>query len=194
MYQNGALWDWWAWAPDQRRVLELGTGAWRAQHLIQVAQDWATHPGQVREWESPWLQRNGADPAYVGAAAVMGQAVVQGLFGVDISGREVRLTPRLHEVDGRIRVYEPATDTYAAYEYTSSPQRVSTQYGTNSPAAVSVRLPVLWRDASLRVLDGRDVLPVFYERVGEEHVASVVVPSGTHRVDLQRVPRGRDRF
>ena len=131
------------WAPDQRRVLELGTGAWRAQHLIQVAQDWATHPGQVREWESPWLQRNGADQAYVGAAAVMGQAVVQGLFGVDISGREVRLTPRLHDVDGRIRVYEPATDTYAAYEYTSSPQRVSAQYGTNSPTAVSVRLPVL---------------------------------------------------
>ena len=144
-----------------RSAASSGAGHWRMarQHLIQVARDWATHPGMVREWESPWLQRNGADHAYVGAAAVMGQAVVQGLFGVDISGREVRLTPRLHDLDGRIRVYEPATDVYAAYEYTSSPQRVSAQYGTNSPTAVSVRLPVLWRDASLAVLDGRDVFP-----------------------------------
>jgi hypothetical protein len=193
MYQNGALWDWWA---GRQISGEFWTGHWRMarQHLIQVAQDWATHPGMVREWESPWLQRNGADPAYVGGAAVMGQAVVQGLFGVDISGREVRLSPRLDDFNGRIRVYEPATDTYAAYEYTSSPRRVSAQYGTNSPTAVSVRLPVLWRDASLALLDGRDVLPVFYERVGEEHIASVVVPSGTHQVELQRVPRGRDRF
>jgi hypothetical protein len=193
MYQNGALWDWWA---GRQISGEFWSGHWRMarEHLLQVARDWATHPGDVREWESPWLKRNGADQSYVGAAAVVGQAVVEGLFGIDISGREVRLTPRLDEMDGRVRVYEPATDVYAAYEYHSSPSRVTMQYGTNSPTALSVRLPVRWRGNVVVRLDGRDVLPIVYERTGEEIVAAVVVPSGTHRVDLERLPRGRDRF
>src|SRR4029450_10470259 len=89
-YQNGALWDWWA---GRQITGEFRSGYWdiAREHLLQVARDWAAHPGQVREWGGPWLQRNGADPSYVGAAAVMGQSVVEGLFGVDSGGREVRL-------------------------------------------------------------------------------------------------------
>jgi hypothetical protein len=193
MYQNGALWDWWG---GRQITGEFWSGHWQMarEHLIQMAQDWATHPGEVREWESPLLKRNGADQSYVGAAAVVGQAVVEGLFGVDISGREVRLTPRLDDYEGRIRVYEPATDVYVAYEYTSTPTQITARYGSNSPTALSVRLPIRWRDATVALLDNRDVLPIAYDRVGEEALAAVVVPSGTHRVDLKRLPRGRERF
>jgi hypothetical protein len=209
MYQNGALWDWWA---GRQISGEFWTGQWRMarEHLLQVARDWATHPGDVREWESPWLRRNGAEQSYVGAAAVVGQSIVEGLFGVDISGREVRLTPRLDDMNGKVRVYEPASDVYAAYEYQARPQQVTLKYGTNSPTALSVRLPVRWRDEGpstssggtpstssggiLARLDGRDVLPIVYERVGEQVVAAVVVPSGTHRVDLERITAGRSRL
>jgi hypothetical protein len=159
-----------------------------------VARDWASHPGIVREWESPWLRRTGADDAYAGAATVMGQAIVEGLFGVDFIGKEVRLTPRLDDGKGGIRVYEPAMDLYAAYEYSANDRQVTLQYGSNSPTALSVRLPVRWRDDTRAMLDQKDVLTVTYERVGEAALAQVIVPSGIHRIDLVRLPRGRDAF
>jgi hypothetical protein len=192
-YQNGAIWDWWG---GRQISAEFWSGYWRLarEHLLEVARDWATHPGIVREWESPWLNRTGADQAYAGAAAVVGQAVVEGLFGVDFAGREVRLTPRLDEMNGGVRVYEPSTDMYVAYEYQSNDRRINLQYGSNSPTALSVRLPVRWRDGSRARLDKGDLLPVVYERVGDVVLANVTVPSGTHELELLRVPRGRGAF
>ena len=51
MYQNGALWDWWA---GRQISAEFWSGYWHLarDHLFMVSRDWATHPGQVREWEN----------------------------------------------------------------------------------------------------------------------------------------------
>jgi hypothetical protein len=193
MYQNGALWDWWA---GRQISAEFWSGYWQMarDHLLMVARDWATHPGKVREWESPWLGRNGADQAYAGAAAVVGQSVVEGLFGVSIVGKEVRVTPRLSDLTGGVRVYEPATDLYAAYEYSALERAESVQYGSNSPTALSIRLSVRWSGATRARLDGHDYLPVAYARTGQETVGTVIVPSGKHKVELFKVPAGRRKF
>jgi hypothetical protein len=193
VYQNGALWDWWA---GRQISGEFWSGYWAIarQHLLQVAQDWTSHPGTVREWESPWLGRTGADQAYVGAAAVVGQAVVDGLFGVQLVGQEVRITPRLDDLTGGVRVYEPATDMYVAYEYQASDRGETIRYGTNSPTAPSIRLPVRWRGQTRARLDGKDLLPVVYQQVGEQVIGLVIVPSGQHRVDFRQVPAGRKHF
>jgi hypothetical protein len=193
IYQNGALWDWWA---GRQISGEFWSGYWQRarKHLLQVAQEWTTHPGAVREWESPWLGRTGVDQAYVGAAAVVGQAVVEGLFGVQLIGREVRLSPRLDERSGGVRVYEPGTDVYVAYEYQAGERGETLRYGTNSPAAASVKLPVRWKGRTLARLDGKDLLPIVFERVGEVGTANVVVPSGQHRVELMKVAAGRKKF
>lgn len=193
MYQNGALWDWWA---GRQISAEFWSGHWRIarDHLFMLARDWATHPGQVREWESPWIGRNGAEQAYAGAAAVVGQSIVEGLFGVQLMGKEVRLMPRLDDLNGGVRVYEPAADVYVAYEYQTSERGEMLQYGSNSPTALSVRLPVRWRGESAAQLDGKDWLPVTYQRSGEVLVGTVVVPSGTHQIDFREVPTGRVKF
>jgi hypothetical protein len=193
MYQNGAIWDWWG---GRQISAEFWSGYWQMarDHLLMVARDWSTHPGRVREWESPWLGRTGADQAYAGAAAVMGQAVVEGLFGVSIVGKEVRLSPRLSDLSGGVRVYEPSADIYAAYEYQAADRRETIQYGSNSPTALSIRLPVRWHGVTRARLDGQDWLPITYQRVGQELVGTVIVPSGTHRVDMFEVPVGRPRF
>jgi hypothetical protein len=193
VYQNGALWDWWAGRQISGEFWR-GYSQLAVDHLAEVAQDWASHPGRVGEWESPWRRRSGVEQAYAGAASVVGQAIVEGLFGVDFRGSEVRLTPRLGERSGGVRVYEPATDLYAAYEYQASDRYVGLQYGSNSPTALSVRLPVTWLDPSVARLDGNDLLPVVFERSGQDVVAVLTVPSGTHKIDLFRVPRGRNVF
>jgi hypothetical protein len=193
MYQNGALWDWWAGRQISAEFWS-GYSAMARGHLLMVARDWATHPGLVREWESPWLGRNGAEQAYAGAAAVVGQAIVEGLFGVQILGREVRLTPRLDDMTGGIRVYEPAADLYVAYEYQATERSETLQYGSNSPTALSVQLPVRWRGATGARLDGKDWLPVSYQRTGQVLSGTVIVPSGSHKVEFRQIPSGRAKF
>jgi hypothetical protein len=187
MYQNGAIWDWWG---GRQISAEFWSGYWRMarDHLLMVARDWATHPGQVREWESPWLGRTGADTAYAGAAAVVGQSIVEGLFGVQIAGRDVQLSPRLDEMSGGVRVYEPSSDTYAAYEYQATERGETIQYGSNSGAALAIRLPVRWRGDTQARLDGTDWLSITYERTGEMLVGTVIVPSGTHKVEFREAP------
>jgi hypothetical protein len=192
-YQNGALWDWWA---GRQVSAEFWSGYWRMarDHLFMVSRDWATHPGDVREWESPWLSHHGADQAYAGAAAVVGQSVIEGLFGVQMLGREVQLSPRLDDLSGGVRVYEPATDLYVAYEYQASERGEGLSYGSNSPTALAIRLPVRWRGETQARLDGKDYLPVVYQRVGETLIGTVIVPSGTHRVEFFEVRPGRAKF
>jgi hypothetical protein len=192
-YQNGAIWDWWG---GRQISAEFWSGYWQIarDHLLMVARDWATHPGRVREWESPWLAKTGADQAYAGAAAVVGQSVVEGLFGVQIVGREVRLNPRLGDMNGGVRVYEPSTDLYAAYEYHASERRDAIEYGSNSSAALSIRLPVRWRADTRARLDGHDWLPISYQHIGQETVGTMIVPSGTHRVEMSAVSSGRKKF
>jgi hypothetical protein len=192
-YQNGALWDWWA---GRQISGEFWSGYWQMarDHLLMVARDWATHPGQVREWESPNLQRTGADQAYAGAAAVMGQSVIEGLFGVSIVGKEVSLTPRLDNQNGGVRVYEPATDLYVAYEYQGLERSDVLAYGSNSSTALSLHLPVRWAGATRARLDGKDWLPITYQRVGPVLLGTVVVPTGQHEVQMFEVPSGRKKF
>jgi hypothetical protein len=193
IYQNGALWDWWA---GRQISAEFWSGYWHhaREHLLEVARDWASHPAQVREWESPWTGRTSADQEYLGGATAVGQAVVEGLYGVQIVGKEVRLAPRLMDLDGGVRLYVPASDLYLAYEYSADDLSESVRYGTNSPQAISVRLPVRWRAETAARLDGKDLLPVNYEHVGEMLIGTVIVPSGQHRVEFRALPPGRAKF
>jgi len=142
----------------------------------------------------PWLGRNGAEQLYAGAAAVVGQAIVEGLFGVQIVGREVRLTPRLDDLNGGVRVFEPAVDVYVAYEYQATEHGQTLKYGSNSPTALGVNLPVRWRGSTAARLDGKDWLPINYRRTGEVLLGTVIVPSGTHTIEFRQVSAGRPKF
>ena len=44
----------------------------------------------------------------------MGSAIIEGFFGVELNGQGLTLQPRLGLNDGFIRVYQAATDRYAA--------------------------------------------------------------------------------
>jgi hypothetical protein len=192
-YQNGAVWDWWAGRQISAEFWS-GYSQLARDHLMMVARDWATHPGKVREWESPSLKRSGADQAYAGAAAVVGQSIVDGLFGVHMLGREISVTPRLAAQSGGVHVYEPSTDMYLAYEYQASERADVISYGSNSPTALSLHLEVRWRGDTRARLDGKDWLPITYQRRGQSLVGTVVVPSGTHKVELMQIRAGRRKF
>ena len=102
--------------------------------------------------------------------------------------------PRLDDASGGVRVYEPATDIYVAYEYQAAERGEVLQYGSNSPTALSIRLPVRWRGDTRARLDGKDWLPITYQRTGEMLVGTVIVPSGSHQITLFEVASGRAKF
>jgi hypothetical protein len=102
--------------------------------------------------------------------------------------------PRLDDLAGGIHVYEPSTDVYVAYEYQATERGEAIQYGSNSPTALSIRLAVRWQGETRARLDSRDWLPVTYARIGQTLIGTVIVPSGTHKVEMFKVPSGRAKF
>ncbi len=185
VYQNGAIWDWWG---GRQITGEFRSGYLQValEHLVGVAGDWASHPGQVREWESPWLNRTGLDQSYAGAASVMGQAVIEGLFGVQLGPTEVNLTPRLGPRSGSVRAYEPGSDVYAAYRFEPSDEKVTLTYGSNVKGPVRIHLALPWEDDFRISLDDPDYLLVGEEDVGLERYAVILAPSGIHRLEVTR--------
>lgn len=184
-YQNGAIWDWWG----GRQVVgefRYGNATLARDHLVLIAQDWAGHPGTVREWESPWLGRTGDDYRYAAAAAVVGEAIVEGLFGVSITSRAIVLEPRLGPRDGFIRAYVPALDTYAAYRhrYLRESGEIELKIGTNSRQPVQVRVLLPGPRASWSAKLGEHGIASRLEQRGLDTYLALEVPPGEHLLRL----------
>ena len=180
-YQNGALWDWWAsW--QVLAEFEAGNAGMGRMHLSQIARDWAAHPGRIFEWQTISDNRGYGPADYAGAAGTAGEAVIAGLFGVNIDRHGVELKPRLGTEPGFIRAYQPSSDRYAAYRYTPQPNMLYLDYGTDGPAPVRVGLLLPpGRHVQQLTLDG-NAIPYREETVGQDTYALAEVPVGIHRL------------
>jgi hypothetical protein len=183
-YQNGGVWDWWGGVQIKTEFLngfaERGTA-----HLLQVANDWAEHPGNIIEWQST------TDPAhhegthyYSAAAGTMGSAIIEGFFGITLDQEGLTLHPRLGLNDGFIRVYQPVTDRYAAYRYDWDQTVVKLDYGTNVAGPVAIK--VLQLDSQPVVTVTFDGQPVEFsaEIVGNDRYVVLSGPDGQHSVEI----------
>lgn len=184
-YQNGGLWDWWGGRQVQTEfAYGYSQVAW--QHLQQVAADWDAHPDGIYEWQVADTGQRRGSPYYCGAAAVMASAIIDGLYGVSLDRQDAVLSPRLGDRDGYIRVYQPATDTYAAYDYLATEQGVRIDYGSNVAQNVTLRvlLPAGAAIQSLSLDAATSELAYDIEVIGQDTYCIVPVPPGLHRVDL----------
>jgi hypothetical protein len=134
-YQNGAVWDWWGgW--QVLAEFEAGYSQLARAHVLQTAADWATHPDQIFEWQQvDTLSGHGGDQ-YAGAAGVYGQAIIEGLYGVELSLADPTLSPRLGEWPGSITARQPANGLYLRYAYQPSSEELALSYDTNYQGAV----------------------------------------------------------
>lgn len=133
-YQNGGQWDWFA----GRLVLEEfinGRNKDAVAHLREIAnQD--NNNGELYEWHT--LNGTGkGSPMYLGSAGVLGQCVVEGYFGVDLSNNSLIITPRLGANNGSISLYEPTSNTCLSYNYTVfQDNTILFDYETNYPGNI----------------------------------------------------------
>jgi hypothetical protein len=118
-YQNGGVWDWWGgW--QVLAEFESGYSQTARAHLAQTAADWATHPGEIYEWQAATTLTGAGGDRYTGAAGIYAQAIVEGLYGVRLSLAGPTLSPRLGDWPGGVAVHQPATGFYLRYTYQPS--------------------------------------------------------------------------
>ncbi|MFN8456612.1 MAG: trehalase family glycosidase [Anaerolineae bacterium] len=91
-YQNGGVWDWWG-GVQIKAEFQTGFAEQAQVHLLQVANDWQKHPGNLIEWHSSTDPRHEGSSYYSAAAGTMGSAIIEGFFGVELNGQESCCNP-----------------------------------------------------------------------------------------------------
>ena len=108
-YQNGGVWDWWG-GLQIISEFEHGQSDRAIAHLTAASQAWENADG-IHEWyHIPSHSSQGSDD-FAGAAGTMAQAVIRGLFGVDITTNRFQLIPRLGNRNGRLLATRPDGST-----------------------------------------------------------------------------------
>jgi hypothetical protein len=183
-YQNGGVWDWWGGVQIKTEFLK-GFAERGTAHLLQVANDWHAHPGNILEWESTTdPDRHVGSSYYSAAAGTMGSAIIEGFFGIRLDASGLTLQPRLGLNDGFIRVYQSATDRYAAYRYDWDQAIIKLDYGTNVPGPAAIKVLQLQPQPPVGVtLDGQPV-EFSVETVGSDRYVVLSAPSGQHSVEI----------
>ncbi|MEW5961263.1 MAG: trehalase family glycosidase, partial [Chloroflexota bacterium] len=183
-YQNGGIWDWWGGVQIKAEFAN-GFAETGLTHLLQVANEWQKHPGNIIEWQSSNADaRHEGSHYYSAAAGTMGSAIIEGFFGLELAGNGLTMQPRLGLNDGFIRVYQPATDRYAAYSYDWDQDVTRLDYGTNAQGVVMVKVLKLRSEQVRQVtIDGRAV--EFESETGGHDTYTVFdAPGGQHRIEL----------
>lgn len=182
-YQNGGQWDWFA-GRFVRAEFERGYSQRAGEHLRALAQR-VRRSGGLYEWnERDGVGRGSA--RYAGSAAALGDAVVQGLFGVSLSADRLDVRLRLGASPGRLSLLEPASGrAMVLVQQRLANDRLVVEYagrGTD-PGTLSVRLPPR-AEVHAAVLDGRAV-PFGIETVGEDRFVSLPTDWAHHRLVLE---------
>ncbi|MCB0208716.1 MAG: hypothetical protein KDJ52_05285 [Anaerolineae bacterium] len=182
-YQNGGVWDWWGGVQIKAEFLRGFSEAGR-NHLFQVANDWQEHPGNIIEWQSSTDPRHEGSHYYSAAAGTMGSAIIEGFFGITLTGNGLTIQPRLGLNDGYIRVYQAATDRYAAYTYDWNQDVTQLNYGTNTEEVVKFKLLKLRSEQISQItIDGKPV-DFSSETVGLDTYTVFNAPSGQHAIEI----------
>ena len=187
-YQNGAVWDWWG-GMQVSGEFWTGYSELARNHLNMVARDWAREPGEIYEWQETGTRKNSGSPAYAGAASTMAEAVVAGLFGVELGPDTWALTPRLGPQSGGIHAYHPPSGCVIDYWHTYAGDKIALEWETThpNPGVVRVVLPNNVRVDSAQ-LDQKPVR-MRLEALGDDVMAvlGTQAPTGKHRLELTLV-------
>ncbi len=165
-YQNGAQWDWFGGRLIQA-MFEHGFSRQAREKLLQILRK-NTANGGFYEWDTKEGVGKGSD-YFTGSAGVLGKDVMEEYFGLKLTRDTLAMEPKLGRDSGRIHVYLPAADLFAAYEYSFDPDKGRIRMTVNSnchkKGTVKILCPVEFMNLSkgtpgsaLSVLiDGKEV-------------------------------------
>ncbi len=187
-YQNGGQWDWFG-GKLVLAMFESGFSHEAREKLIEIARKDIANGG-FYEWDTKDGKGRGSD-FYSGSAGSLARALVEGYFGVRISGLHLEISPRLGLDSARVHIHLPAAGRFVAYDYRvdEKARKIRLEIGTdNERPMISILNPWgpspserrLKGSGSLDVrIDGKKV-PFRIERVGRDEYIWIS-PSATTR-------------
>lgn len=163
-YQNGAQWDWFG-GRLIFAMFENGFSKKAIEKLAQIVKKNLKNRGFF-EWDSKEGIGKGSD-FYAGSAGSLGKALVEGYFGIRLTGGRLSLEPKLGRDSARIHVYLPTNDRFIAYSYQFDEKagRLTLEFNSDfsRPGRLRVLNPWMPQENPLRkndlevFLDGKDV-------------------------------------
>ncbi len=183
--QNNTIWDWWGGLQIKSEFLGGQSHAAR-QHLQQIANEWQQHPGNIIEWQAVNTYGKEGSHYHSATAGSVGSAIIEGLFGVTLDGGGLTLQPRLGLNDGYVRVYQAATDRYAAYSYDWGQDITRLDYGTNVDVSILVKVLILPSEQVNTVLVDGHSTPFHNYTIGQDTYISFTAPQGEHQIELTK--------
>ncbi len=142
-YQNGAQWDWFGarliYAMFQHGFSQTATEKW-----LEIIKKNVLNRGFF-EWDNKEGVGQGSD-FYAGTAGSMGKALFDGYFGIDLGWDHLNIEPKLGKESARIHIYQPANDTFVAYEYTfdETKNMITLEYNSNFPHKGIIKTLIPW--------------------------------------------------
>ena len=184
-YQNGAVWDWWGGLQIVSEF-EHGQADRGIGHLEAVARAWESVDG-VHEWFHIPSQSGQGSTQFAGAAATMAQAVIRGLFGLDVATDAYRVTSRLGAYSGGLRAVRPGggrievvQSAYPSFLF------LDIRAETGNVGRVALRVPRGW-DSIIVFVDGRVSHATRWAAGIDDYVGTWSIDSGTHSIIVARV-------
>jgi len=168
-YQNGAQWDWFG-GKLIYSMFESGFSREAKKKLVEVIHKNLKNRGFF-EWDNREGVGLGSD-LFSGSAGSLALAVIQGYFGVKPAKGRLSLAPKLGADSARIHVYQPADDSFVAYEYRFDPdaQTITFRYNSNIAGEGKIRLLSPWEltPETLKVTLGGKTIPYAIEKERED--------------------------
>jgi hypothetical protein len=184
-YQNGGQWDWFA----GRLILakfENGFSEDAILHLEEISAQ-NLRSGGLFEWYTLEGEGRGSGD-FAGSAGVLGQAIIEGYFGVYLSQDRLEMKPRLGVQNGSISLFEPSTALKVSYDYgVAQKSIIFFNYDSNVQNSYNISLRIPGGKYASEVL--LDDLPVRFETLknGDDRYVTFSGYPGSHKAVIELV-------
>jgi hypothetical protein len=176
-YQNGGQWDWFG-GKLVLIMFESGFSREAREKLIEIARKDLANGG-LFEWDTKDGAGRGSD-FYSGSAGSLARALIEGYFGIRISGLHLELSPRLGLDNARVHVHVPASGRFLAYDYRADDKtrRIRLEFGCDDGPGPTISILNPWAslqsrcvsdsspDLEVRINGGK--VPFRVDRVGRD--------------------------
>jgi hypothetical protein len=158
-YQNGAQWDWFGGRMIQA-MFENGFSRTARTKLLEIARKNIANGGFF-EWDNKEGVGLGSD-YFTGSAGILGKAVIEGYFGIKATRESLEISPKLGRNSGKIHIYLPAIDRFAAYEYRYDPEenKVFLSFNSNYPKKGMIKVLYPQKDEKMLTKIQKDSIQV----------------------------------
>jgi len=131
-------------------MFEHGFSSLAKEKLLEIIKKNIANRGFF-EWDNREGIGQGSD-FFCGSAGSLGKAVFEGYFGVKLGEGYLSIEPKLGKDSAKIHIYQPANDTFVAYDYNfdAAKNKLTLQYNSDFPHKGTLKILSPWSDQNNR--------------------------------------------